>query len=82
MKYTQADYILGGWQEVPEKHRTFKPFRAKTHKEAQSKLASMLSVDGPRGLAAVADNGALVGSSLYPDQDFIVPAPKKKRGRK
>lgn len=39
--------------------------------ELRQKLNSMLSVDGPRGLTAITDNGTEIHMELYEGQDYI-----------
>ena len=53
---------------------TGQTFRARTHREAWSELASRLRVDGPRALVATTEDGAEIRSSLYEGEDYILDA--------
>ena len=52
-------------------HGTNKVFVGRTLKEIKRKMNLMLAVDGPRGLTATVETGAVVHTELYEGQDYI-----------
>ena len=60
----------------PDMERTpdGRTYDARTYADAWRHLAGLLSVDGPRCLLAVTDDGAEVRASLYDDEDYIIGA--------
>ena len=46
----------------------------KTLTEIKRNMMGMLKVEGPRGLTATADNGAVIHVELYDGQDYIKTA--------
>jgi len=59
-------------------HGTNEVLEGRTLKEIKRKMDRMLEVDGPRGLTATVETGAVIHTELYVGQDYIRSADGKK----